>query len=256
MSQLSHRSGNTLPRSRKWVFTLHKYTEEDITNFIHTFTKHEWSYLFSKETGKKDETPHLQGYLEMKNATRFDTIKKIHPQIHLETAKGNLQQQFDYILKEGNEYFTNIKKPWKENPKPTITEFKDWQQNVIDILKTEPEDRIIYWIYDKKGNSGKTELCRHLFRKDEIMWIRTAKTNDIKHILSETKNCRDIIFDLPRKSKPIDYTLLEELKDGLIFSGKYEGKCLEITTPHIFVMSNQKPDLTAMSEDRIIEIEI
>lgn len=256
MTQLSQRSGNTLPRARKWIFVLHNYTNNDVTNIINTSIINGWSYLFSKETGQNDETPHLQGYFEMKNAVRFDTLKKLHPQIHLEKAKGNLQQQFDYILKEDGEYFTNIKTPYTEILEPTITEFKNWQQKVINIMKQKPERRTIYWIYDENGNSGKTELCRYLFRKNEIMWIRTAKTNDIKHILSENKNCRDIIFDLPRDSKTIDYTLLEELKDGLLFSGKYEGKCKEIAIPHIFIMSNQKPNLNKMSKDRIIEIEI
>lgn len=256
MSQMSQSEGNTCPRSRKWCFTFHNYTVNDVTNVTKICLTNNWDYIFSEELGEEGVTPHLQGYFESKNAIRFDTIKKLLPKCHLEKAKGSLQNNIDYITKENGKIYTNINIPYKENLKPVITEFNNWQKIVIDTIKTEPEPRLIYWIYDKNGGKGKTELCRYLFRNKLIMWIRTAKTNDIKHILSEKKNCRDIIFDLPRSQNKIDYGLLEELKDGLLFSGKYEGTCIEISIPHIFIMSNELPILQNMSENRIIIIDL
>ena len=69
-------------------------------------------------------------------------------------------------------------------------------------------------------------------------------------LLLEKKDCRDLIFDLPRDDKTISYSLLEELKDGFIFSGKYEGGIREIAIPHIIVMANYLPDTTKLSLDR------
>lgn len=252
MSQIVTSEGNTSPRSRKWIFVLHNYTALDITNVTKTFLQNGWKYLFSEETGSEGETPHLQGYIENKNAIRFDTLKKLLPRAHLEKARGNLQSQIVYITKEKGKYYTNITFPFKEEPKKTINELYAWQKKYYDLLKTEPENRIIYWIYDEEGNKGKTEFCRLLFREKKAMWIRTAKASDIKMLLLEHKNCRDIIFDLPRDDKNISYSLLEELKDGFLFSGKYEGGMKEISIPHILVMANYHPDLTKLSNGRII----
>lgn len=254
---MSQNEGNTLPRSRKWCFTFHNYTDNDVTNVTKNFQLNGWKYIFSKELGCEGKTPHLQGYLEGKNAIRFETLKKLLPTCHLEVARGSQQDNVKYITKEKGEYFTNIETPYQEELQEIITDLYPWQKNVTEILKQKPEKRTIYWIYDKNGNNGKTELCRYLFRQKLIMWIRTAKTNDIKHILSENKNCRDIIFDLPRNhGKKIDYALLEELKDGLLFSGKYEGLVKEIAIPHIFIMSNEKPLEGKLTQDKIITIEI
>nr|QXN75459.1 MAG: replication associated protein [Virus sp.] len=254
---MSQREGNTSPRSRKWCFTFHNYTDNDVTNVTKSFQTNGWKYIFSKELGSEGKTPHLQGYLEGKNAIRFETLKKLLPTCHLEVARGTQQDNVKYITKEHGEYFTNIETPYQEELEDIITNLYPWQQQVVDTLNKKPEKRKIYWIHDPTGNKGKTELCRYLFRQKLICWIRTAKTNDIKYILSEFKNCRDIIFDLPRNhGRFIDYGLLEELKDGLLFSGKYEGLVREIAIPHIFIMSNELPQPNKLTEDKLVIINI
>ena len=67
---------------------------------------------------------------------------------------------------------------------------------------------------------------------------------------------RIIIINIPRSyfkqySNSFPYDALEELKDGKIISEKYNIE--EITfdyTPHIIIMSNDKPDLEKLSKDR------
>lgn len=147
--------------------------------------------------------------------------------------------------------WTNIVRPYEDKPPKIISELRPWQQKYADILETEPEPRKVYWIYDENGNNGKSEFCRYMLRNNKAMWIRTAKASDIKMLLLEHKQCRDLIFDLPRDDNKISYALLEELKDGLIFSGKYEGGIKEISIPHIIVMSNQRPWYHKLSIDRL-----
>ena len=36
---------------------------------------------------------------------------------------------------------------------------------VVDILKTEPDERTIHWFWEPKGNVGKTTLCKWLVVK-------------------------------------------------------------------------------------------
>ena len=117
MSQLSHRSGNTSPRSRKWIFVIHNWTTEHVTKIIDFCTINGHEYLFAEEMGEEKNTPHLQGYIQSKNAIRFDTLKNLEKTIHLEKAKGNLQQQFDYITKKTENTIQTSKNPMKKTSK-------------------------------------------------------------------------------------------------------------------------------------------
>ncbi|WP_445772150.1 hypothetical protein, partial [Rheinheimera sp.] len=48
-----------------------------------------------------------------------------------------------------------------------------WQQFVIDLYDTEPDQRTVYWLYDKVGATGKTMLARHLCIKHpkEVLYL-------------------------------------------------------------------------------------
>lgn len=73
----------------------------------------------------------------------------------------------------------------------------------------------------------------------------------------EDEDPKIIIMDIPRYSNEyINYGMLEEIKNGMIYSGKYEGGICLFDYPHIFVFSNYPPDTDKMSEDRwnIMEI--
>ena len=47
-----------------------------------------------------------------------------------------------------------------------------------------------------------------------------------------------------------------ELKNGLVFSPKFESKDVRFGTPHVVVSMNEKPDMTKMSVDRCNVIEL
>ena len=59
-------------------------------------------------------------------------------------------------------------------------------------------------------------------------------------------------FDCPRNKQGdfIQYDFIEELKNGYIFSPKYESKVKKLKVPHIVVCMNEYPDMTKLSEDR------
>jgi len=48
----------------------------------------------------------------------------------------------------------------------------------------------------------------------------------------------------------IQYDFLEELKNGYVFSPKYESKNKSFPTPHVVVLMNEIPDKSKLSEDR------
>lgn len=252
-AQVDTSEGNTKLRSRKWVFTLNNYTDDELIN-IDTFLVSKCDkYIRGKEVGIEG-TPHLQGYMEFKNARNFKYIKGIMPRAHLERARGTAIENLKYCKKD-NDFITNIIMPYEEKLCPLITEFNEWQAELIDILQTEPDFRSIHVYVDYEGHKGKTSICRYLSRNNRINWIKTGTVDGSKHILMESKNCRDIAFDLPRGALP-PYQLIEELKDGLLYSTKYEGGKKEIAIPHIIIFTNKYPNIDKLSKDRWIIKEI
>lgn len=66
------------------------------------------------------------------------------------------------------------------------------------------------------------------------------------------------LFDIPRGQMTyLQYSVLESMKDRMIFSPKYESsfKILR-STPHVIVFSNEAPDMNAMSTDRFKVINV
>ena len=60
-----------------------------------------------------------------------------------------------------------------------------------------------------------------------------------------------VILDIPRHNlEYINYGLLEKIKDGLIYSGKYEGRDCIFDNVHLWVFANERPDTSKMSADR------
>jgi len=70
-----------------------------------------------------------------------------------------------------------------------------------------------------------------------------------------------VVFDIPRSQKDyINYSVIEQLKDGLCTSIKYEPIMIARIQPiHVIVMANFKPnmgeDSAQLSEDRVILID-
>lgn len=235
--------GNTKPlRSRKWCFTLNNYTMDEKKK-IEDYCKTQKHYILGEEIGDQG-TPHLQGYLEGNNPIANTTLKNVCVRWHIEPARGSTEDNLKYCSKEGN-YKTNIKEL------KIIKELRPWQQNIVNILKTEPDDRTIHWVIDKIGNMGKTALCKYLVYHYNAAYV-SGKANDIKYIISEMKDKPEIVLlDYPRSLEGyVSYQAIEEIKNGIFCSGKYESKTVLMNSPHIVVFSNFEPKQEMLSEDR------
>lgn len=88
---------NNNPRSRSWCLTISNYTEDDIARVKGLKYKY---IIIGDEIAPETETPHLQIYVNMKDATPFKTLKKKVPRAHIEVAKGNAEQNKIYCSKE------------------------------------------------------------------------------------------------------------------------------------------------------------
>jgi hypothetical protein len=121
----------------------------------------------------------------------------------------------------------------------------------MDVVRQEPDERTIYWFWEPAGNVGKTAICKYLVVKHNALML-TGKSNDMYNMLAKFPNKRELILvDCPRSQQDyINYGALEQIKNGLVFSGKYEGAQLVFNCPHVVVFANQEPDFEKMSRDR------
>ena len=94
-------------------------------------------------------------------------------------------------------------------------------------------------------------------KKDSAHKILVRKGNDVACALRA--HCKVYIVNASRaKSQCVPHDLLEGLKDGSIFSGKFHSSNKDSdVTPHVVVMMNEFPNPEALSKDRhhVIELE-
>lgn len=233
-----------------WCFTLNNWSKEELETLETNFKKEEIEYIFSEEIGESG-TPHLQGFIKSKKKIRPNE-KFGNKRIHWEKCKGNEIQNTNYVTKSDGVTHTNmriIKDVIKLNGA------YPWQQEICDICETEPDDRTIHWYWDKKGNKGKTSLAKHLYLKyGKKMIFVNGKASDVKCAIAQCETKPEIIiFGIPRSCQDYmgsTYGALEEVKDGIFFSGKYESGMVVYPTPHVFVFANFAPDKKSLSKDR------
>lgn len=253
--------GNTKTKSRKWCLTLNNWTEKELVQLRDHFESKEATYIIGKEVGESG-TAHLQCFVEFKNAVYFTALKKLNSRLHIEKARGNNEQNFKYCYKQGD-FITNVtiklsNQERIKNKKLAMYEtgtWRPWQQQLIDLCKTEADSRTINWVYDPIGNSGKSYLCTYLNLIYNCVYCDGKKDNVLNQTrikaIEEDLDIKIILMDIPRHCQEyVNYGLLEQLKNGHIYSGKYEGGEVYLDNVHVIVFSNQLPDLSKFSEDR------
>ena len=83
-----------MDRAAAWCYTLNNYTEEESEALWK-----EGTYQIQGYEKGSEGTPHIQGYIEFKNAKRLSTLKKINPRIHWEIRRGNQKAAIQYCKK-------------------------------------------------------------------------------------------------------------------------------------------------------------
>jgi len=233
--------------SKRWIFTFNNYEKykNGVAGLAEEFSKF-GLYVFQEERGEQG-TPHLQGCIEFNTPGRpLERIKV--DGIHWDKCK-DWEASLKYCTKEesrSGQIYTNI-----DSLKPIeVDEPYGWQLEVMDIIKTKPDKRTIYWFWESKGNMGKTSLAKYLCVKYKALYIGGSAA-DIKCAVAQMPvKPVIIILGIPKCTEHISYKALEEIKDGLFFSGKYESGMVVMNNPHVFVFANEPPDVTMLSFDR------
>ena len=148
----------------------------------------------------------------------------------------------------------------------TDQKLRPWQIKVFNIIEEQQSERKIVWVYDVKGNTGKSwfqnyvegyygyqrvfrcdlrikhkDIC-NILRKRGLSTINIFMFNDARSTGEGHVNC---------------YRILEDIKDGAITSSKYDNDIIKVNTPNIvIVFSNVRPNKDKLSKDRWMIIDI
>jgi len=240
--------------SIRWCMTLNNPTEDELEQLSSISSQFCKFAIVSLEVGDAG-TPHLQGYIEFKKKSRPKSVFQFTDRISWEKAKGTKFQNWTYCTKDGN-----IKLQIGEGFEPEYKidlVLKPWQEKIVEIIKSEPDDRSIYWFWESEGGIGKTVFQKWCFQNFQNCIVLSGKAADMKNGVIQYMQKNDnrypklVFINLPRSCKGfMSYTGMEEIKDMFFYSGKYEGGMVCGRNPHVMVFANEPPDYDKMSANR------
>lgn len=148
-----------------------------------------------------------------------------------------------------------------------------WQYAVLNLAEEKPHDRTVYWFWEPTGCVGKTFLCKCLVQtrswfygavhgrgagRDVLYGIAKflGKGSDARPSGSgggrgrgpragepepDDPTLDGVLIDVPRSVVELDMNVIEQIKNGLFFNGKYESQMVSYKIPHVFIFANRPP---------------
>lgn len=204
-------------------------------------------WVIGLETGRSGYD-HFQ--IRIETRWTFEGMKQIFGEkAHIEEASDN----WTYETKEGIYFSYRDTKANRQYRFGKLSRFQEW---VLDCARTQDDRQIDVW-YDPSGCHGKTWLAKHIMETGKGVVVPRNRMDDAHQcadfIIRQWRGGMEfIVFDIPRtyNMKRVGiYELMEEVKDGLLFSTKYEGAWINIQ-PKVIIFTNNKLDTNKLSYDR------
>jgi len=142
-------------------------------------------------------------------------------------------------------------------PQVTLEEnpLRTWQEGLhqlIDDFEADPRHVVFY--VDEEGGKGKSYFQRWMLTKypQRVQLLGIGKRDDLAHTIDESKDV--FLINVPRgQMEFLQYTILEQLKDRVVFSPKYNSRTKFLQrVPWVIVFSNEMPDFEKMTNDRYL----
>lgn len=179
-------------------FTLNNYTNENEEQLKLFSQTHCYYMVYGHEEGEETHTPHLQGFIQLKNRMKLQTIKNklgINS-IHLENIKGTVQDNINYCTKDGtNNYvygepsIAGSNKLKKENLRQLIKECKTWRE-VLEIEGIEKYLKFAREYFNNLDRRDKTifqDIKLYDWQEQLINWMdREGNCRDILIVMDKT----------------------------------------------------------------------
>lgn len=192
---------------------------------------------FRKGQGKRNDWTDI--YNKIKESPKFADILEEYPEYCIKYPNG-IQKAIETVKNNKN----------LDNLKEQLNELKlfNWEITLENEIKNKPDNRKIIWYVDIQGGGGKTTFAKYLLAQGDCTYFTNGKSADIARAYNGE---RIAIFDFTRSIEGrVNYSAIEQIKNGLTFSSKYDS-CHKINAiPHVICLSNFHPDESALSADR------
>lgn len=229
----------------------------------------EFDYAIRKDViAPKNETEGEQPGRRERFSSLLAARDYINSGSHYDTWFLQFAEKDDRIIPQENNVKRAIKAVQKAKAQQLLqkkvlktTQKHKWQTKMDQILASRANDRTIIVILDHEGGSGKSTYARSkYFENDEkTAVIQNGRTQDIAHAISKTNNntLENIFIDLMRLNmEHVNYNLIERLKNGIVFSSKYDSTTVRLAAiPHVVIFTNVMIDIEKMSKDRWLVFE-
>lgn len=242
---------NNCGKYRNIVFTINNYTDADLQYLTDAYFKY---VIYGKEVGKKKNTPHIQGYGELRKQMTLKELKKILPRAYIAARRGSQEQAISYCKKELD--YTEIGQKCEQGKRNdlirlynSVIEGKSYRDILLEESPNAQELRVIdkAFTYLEKPRNFKTE----------VLWI-TGKTGSGKsryalenypgsYVKDDTKwwdgydRHETVIWDDFRGSN-IKFSTFLRLLDRYEFRGEVKGGYRQITPKTIVITSIYRPE--------------
>lgn len=127
-----------------------------------------------------------------------------------------------------------------------------WQSDLEAYLAEDADPRQVRFYVDPTGGKGKSWFQSYWYQKhpDLVQLLAPGKRDDLAHAIDSSR--RYFFFNIPRgQLEFFRYEILEQLKDRVVFSPKYESQTKFLTRiPHVVVFTNDTVDEDKLSRDR------
>lgn len=239
-----------------------EHTDENRLKLMVFLRKNTQHFIFQAEDTV--DNPHYQGYIH--------TVKKVRSKqlarewnseflgVEIRPCSNEGQSALKkYAMKED----TRVAGPWADRKIYLGADLwaaddprrPAWQHSMDKLLAAEPGDRLMFWVYDPEGNSGKTKYIKTLAYRHGALPLAYGHSGDILNLVYKNQGKRVYAWNLTR-TKPAQlseqdlYAAMESIKDGMFINTKYEtGLCL-MDPPHVLVFANHVPKMHQISADR------
>jgi len=177
-------------------------------------------------------------------------LEKVKEAIRNGDSLKRIREEHSEVAAKYPRFITEYSRDQITIPKIEAHPLRPWQEELNATLNKEPEDRKIIFLVDQLGNKGKTWFSKYyslLHENSQI--LESGKKQDMAHALRQ--DVRVLFVNCTRQSvEYLQYGFLESVKDGLVFSSKYESGMKYMPPCHVVVTMNCHPDMCALSNDR------
>ena len=170
----------------------------------------------------------------------------------------SLRELYPEVCAKCPRYVEQYLRDQQEEPEIESHPLREWQQELVEILKTPPDPRHVIFVVDQKGNAGKSWFAKYYNQVygESLRLTPCRKVDMIYGIYSSLKQYKVFFIDIARSrmdnegNKLFPYELMEELKNGELFNSKYSSETFRFPVPHVVCMTNEEPNMTMLSSDR------